>query len=73
MLLFSQLRCCSFFINDWADFKIVILLKGLNKEHSKLSVLPLITNIKYCIYALICSCYDFVKSVGCDTEEEMRT
>lgn len=40
----SQLSCwssTSFFVGDPTDFKIVLLLKRLNKERSKLPVLPL--------------------------------
>lgn len=60
----SQLSCCffsCFFVGDPTDFKIVLLLKRLNKEHSKLPVLPLVVNIDYSVYALNCSWCDLEK------------
>lgn len=77
LLTIPRLSCCSFnsfFVGDQANFKIVTLLKGLNKEHSKLPVLPLITNMQCFLYALICNCCGLGKNCRLNhTEEKMRT
>lgn len=76
-LTIPRLSCCSlnsFFVGDQADFKIVILLKGLNKEHSKLPVLPLITHVECSLYALICNCCGLGKNCRLNhIEKKMRT
>ena len=57
-------------MGDPTDFKIVLLLKRLNKECSKLPVLPLLVNIDSSVYTLICSWYDLEKLQAKSYREE---
>lgn len=76
LCLISQLSLCffsSFFVGDPTDFKIVLLLEGLNEEPSKLPGLPHLVDTDCPVCTLICSWYDLEKlQAKSHTEEEMR-